>query len=46
MIDGAKRQVYLDDMATTQVSDEILDAMLPYFNRRSETHPFKHPRST
>lgn len=37
--EGLKREVYLDNENSVAVPDEVVDAMLPYFNRRAYGNP-------
>ena len=37
--EGLKREVYLDNENSAAVPDEVVDAMLPYFNRRAYGNP-------
>ncbi len=37
--EGIKREVYLDNENSTQTPQEVLDAMLPYFNKQAYGNP-------
>jgi cysteine desulfurase len=37
--EGIKREVYLDNENSTMVPQEVLDAMLPYYNKRAYGNP-------